>query len=211
MNNSAIQSCLTNPVPANKVVDVKIDWGCLTAPECTTLESSLQNLVNSICNGEGTPELDYHCLEPESNSLKDVLQSIINKICNVSECPNCDDDNGESSSGTIVNYTDLNLCLPDNFSYDTESDCLIPVNCDPDITNEEVVQSIISRSVRLSQMVKEQNEIINSLLDRVTALENVNNECDCCNLSNIETQVNTLTSQITDINTQIININSNCC
>jgi hypothetical protein len=150
---------------------------------------------------------------PESNRVQDVLQAIINKICNVTPgCPDCPTDSTTTTvGGTIVDFTGINLCLPDTWSTSSSNCCITPIEAGVELTNTEVVQALTSRIVSLSTLAKEQAALIEALTSRLDTLEATVNDCDCCRVSDVEAQVAAITGQIVSINSQITTINSNCC
>jgi hypothetical protein len=194
MQSKDVKSGVSNPIPAKQIVDVKLNWDCLTAPGCTTLELSLQTILDQVCALSIINDLTLNCVTVDSNNLKDILQGIINKVCSITTT---------TSSGTDLNLLSLNYCTPDTWDCNSSNSCITVTGCASVPTNEEIIQALVSRIVQYGN-------VINDLCDKITALEArldlVDLELDngCCDSQNLQNQINS-------INTQITTINTNCC
>lgn len=147
-------SYVTNPIPAKQIVNVNITWDCLTPPTCTTLEHSLQTIVDAICELHNFDSLDLGCLTLEEVTLHNILQELINKACTLSE----------TNSETVTEAPwDLSYCHYDNWSCDNQG-CIEVESCNTSPTNEEIIQSLISR---LNAATRQ----ISLLCDKVEELE----------------------------------------
>ena len=164
---------ITNPIPANQVVDVDIDLKCLDeggGNNCgNTLKYVLQKIVDKIGDNLcGLEDLDFKCLT-ESDNLPDILQSIINKL----DCSNTSGGSGVGTgtgtttvNGSSVVLTGLTNCTTDNFSCSSATGCLtITDPCNhTSVTLQFVIQTLINRIVA-------QSNIIKTLCERMTGLQ----------------------------------------
>lgn len=190
-------TCATNPVDASQVKNVAVEWGTLTAPECTDLNSSLQVIVDALNELTGN-EFDLGCLESDitENTTQDVVQVLIEKYCEITGVTP-----GEVYD--ILSQTGLpfNLCQSDNFSCNTNSCIVIIDPCAPEPTLVEQLQALISRVVGLSDLVKTQCDKIDELEQEINQLQL---DTDCCDTSQLESRITLLESNVTTIN-------NNCC
>lgn len=161
-------SNVTNPISANQVVDVQLDWLCLTAPTCINLQTSLQTIVDALCKIQN-PELEYGTLVPDSDNIVDVLQALINK-CN---------ETTTNTTETVEEVWDLNECLTDNWDCGSENNCVIPTNDCGEVTNVDYVQAILSRLVSQGAVIKELCTTIESLQTQINDLK-IEVENGCC-------------------------------
>ena len=195
MQSKDVKSNVSNPIPAKQIVDVQVNWGCLTAPTCTTLELSLQTIIDKICAINSFDDLEFKCVETDSTELKDILQGIINKVCSIT-----------STNTTEVNSLDLmslNFCTPDTWDCESNDNCIVPIACNSEPTNEEIIQALVSRIVKQGEVIKDLCEKITTLEDRLNQVD-LELEDGCCDSQNLQNQINS-------INTQINTINTNCC
>lgn len=186
--------CVTNPVPASQVVDVNLDWLGLTQPECTDLIDTLQTILSSLDALENA-EIDTSCLEPEEETLPSVLQAVVDLACANSEALSTTPTQGEETDQEGLN---INYCQPDTFDCDAE----LCINVDPcsDVpTLEEQMQAMASRLISLSSIVKSQCDLIADLTTQINTPPD-----DCCDLTQLE-------SRMANVESQLTNINNNCC
>jgi len=160
---------IANPIPASQIVNVKLKWGCLTAPTCTTLELSLQELVNAICELKN-PDVDASSINPNSTELNDILQALIDK---------CNSENSTTTGTEEETSWDINTCLPDRWDCNAENNCIeVTDPCGTEVTNEEVIQSLVSRLISVQAQVKTLCEKIEELETKDAELQlQIDNSC----------------------------------
>lgn len=211
---------VTTPVSLGQIVD-SFDLNCLVKPSgyCASFKSDLQLFVDDYCKNKiNYATLDKKCLEASSN--QSLLQAIINKL-------DCSVPSGSTTTpSTNLDISNINFCstdswvCPDCFSCD---DCLIPKDAQGNpivnYTVKDLFQNYIRRINSLQKVICTQKAAldaqqtqINSLLNRVALIEN-----NCCNTTLVSTiqaltsRVNSLDSQVQAHQTDIVDIQTNCC
>ena len=161
---------VTNPIPASQIVDVQLNWQCLTQPDCPLLLEALQTLVDASCDILDTSNLDFDCF-PQLVTREEFDKFIIEKFCELQAAGVLDSD---TSTDTPTSNLSYNLtCSADTWDCDTADVCITVNNpCDPlDITNEEKVQALQSRVITLTNIVKSHCEEIENLKEIINTLD----------------------------------------
>lgn len=198
MQNKDVKKSVSNPIPAKQIVDVQVNWDCLTAPTCTTLELSLQTIIDEICVIKDLEELEISCFEVESITLFNVLQGIITKLCSVEQTSTTND------ITETLDLSNINNCTPDTWDCNSANNCIVVTNpCGPEATNEEIIQALYSRVVKQSEVIKDLCTRLDELESRLNTAE-LELDNGCCDSQSLINQINT-------INTQLNTINTNCC
>lgn len=172
------QMLKTDLVSASQVVDVRpASWGCLQVP-CADLNSVINAIVAKICEGEQDySTLDFGCVVP-GDTLSEVLQHMLDAI----QC-----DGGGGGNPPVVQdatLTGLTPCTSDNWNCSENDSCLTFDNpCNPgEVTVKLVLQALVNRLVAYGTVIKSQ----------------------CAQISDLQTQINTLSLIVT-------NIQTSCC
>jgi hypothetical protein len=152
---------VTNPISADQVLSVNIDWKCLEVP-CPNLKNGMQAIVDHICDTPDFTTLDFGCVTA-SDSLLGTLQSTLDAINGIGCAP--------LDGSTVIDATDLLLaglttCSSDSWTCDSVDACLDFTNdCDPGVITVGLVsQKLIDRSVAYGNVIKD-------LCDRISDLE----------------------------------------
>lgn len=186
--NSA--NCVTNPVPAKQIVDVNLEWGTLTPPECTDLISTLQTILDEL-NAVKEFEVDLECLENTEVTIQSVIQTLITKQCEL--------EGTNSTDPTDSTFTiDIELCQVDGWVKEDPS-CIVLDPCGDTPTTEEIIQGMVNRINTLTNLHKEMCTRIEELETQIENME----ESECC----AQATLDNLQSQITLINNQLSNGN----
>lgn len=159
---------VTNPIPASQVVNVNLEWDCLTPPTCTTLELSLQEIVNALCLLK-QPTLQDTCIS--GTTLTDILDDISSRVCAL-ETP--------TTTQEPETIFDINYCIKDFWT--TSDDCCIDLGCTNDtITKDAQIQALYSRVLSYCDIIKEQATKIEELENKLNTLQlqvdNINTNC----------------------------------
>lgn len=167
---------ITNPISANQVVDVDLDFKCLTSPLCPTLPTVLQLVIDELCKPEDLTGLDFKCLGTSLTQMA-LNQSLINKVCETAP--------GSVGSSTSFVCPTLTYCTSDNWDCDNRDTCIYVINpCNPSETTMcDVVQALLNRNVALSNVARDL----------------------CSRLTQAELDINTLKAQVVQIQTTCCN------
>jgi hypothetical protein len=165
---------ITNPISANQIVDVSIDLKCLRV-ECPTLPNVLQTIVDKICEvvpiDNNLEYLDFKCFSVPGN-VPEFYQEVIDKICAISS----------EAGQTSCTY---DYCSSDNWDCE-DATCLVVNNpCNPvSITNCDVIQALIKRTISQGNIIKDLCEEINTIKNRLNTLEAQLTiiQTTCCNV-----------------------------
>lgn len=142
---------ITNPLSANQIANVEIQWKCLTEPTCNTLPLSLQVIVDAICELQN---FDASCLG--TTSFPSTMQALINKACEVPE----------TISVPELSYN-INNCTPDSWDCSQAQPCLNLNTTDP----EEIIQVLTNAIISTRNVVKDLCEDILILQSQVNTLQ----------------------------------------
>ena len=157
---------LTDPISANSVIGLNLNWGCITpAPTCNDLPSALQKLIDTYCaDGPDYSGLDFGCVTPADNLLG-VLQNVLNEI-------SCDAPTTPMSNANDLLLTGLLTCQSDTWSCNSDDSCIPITNlCEPgDITVKLAIQTLMNRLVAYGNVIKSQCASIDTLQTQVAAL-----------------------------------------
>ena len=135
------------PIPASQIVDVTLDFKCLTV-ECPTLLATLQALVDAVCSTE-LPTLNFQCLTAVSTT-QEFYQLVLDTLCTL-----------QATSVPTVEPT-YQLCSSDAWDCSSTLKC-IDIGTETNNT-ATLVQALINR-------VNAYSELLPTLCTRITALE----------------------------------------
>ena len=139
---------ISNPIPAKQVVNVTLDWGCLTQPLCLTLEDSLQAIVGAICD---IKNIDGSCLN--ASTYEETMAALITKVCQT--------DTTITSTPTVLSYT-INGCTADSWVCE-QSPCITATTTDPEELIQILYNAVISTRTELNKLCEtvanQQNQI----------------------------------------------------
>lgn len=166
-----------NPIPASQIVNVNLEWDCLSQPTCTTLELSLQEILNAVCLLKQPTLQDGTCIS--GVTLYDILSDIGERVCTLEETVGISDTSSSSDSDNSDAF-DINYCIKDFWT--TADDCCIDLGCsNEDVTKDAQIQSLYSRVLSYCDIIKEQATKIEELETKFNTLQlevdNINTNC----------------------------------
>lgn len=163
LNKTSSSNLFSNPVSVNQLVDLDLDLSCLPSIDltCGALTPVLQAIIDKIC---AQPNFDLDCLVA-SQTYDSVIQAIITKVCAL-EVPHIPDP---------LDLSSVNLALGDVW----DCDATIPIVA-TGVTNEEIIQALVSRVIDLSTILKDKCTEIDDLDTRLTQLELTVSNINCC-------------------------------
>lgn len=148
----------TRLIPASTIVDLQVDLRCLDVP-CPNLNTVLDAVIAKVCSiNTELPSLDFLCFNKEATTLQGFYQNIIEEICFIKD--------SMPTAPTLPSYEYCSFEL-----LDCNAPCLEVSNPCGEITQEDVIQALITRSNTLFNVVCDQQSIISTLDSRIKDLE----------------------------------------
>ena len=154
---------ISNPIPAKQIVNVNLNWDCLEEPTCNTLEQSLQQIVNVICELES---IDGSCLQV--SSFKEIIEKLIEKSCETTST---------TDPGTTVDPVEycIDTCVPGDWNCDSLNNCITADTKDP----EALIQILFNAVVANRTVIKDLCSRLDTLENQVNTLQ-LELENGCC-------------------------------
>lgn len=173
-SNKTTSKYISNPVHVNQLVGIEVTGDCVLDlnTECGTLNQYLQFLVDKAC---APLNVNVDCLDVAEVNLENVLQALINKVCNeLVTIPN------ETGTGdTSIDLSSVNLALGSNWDCDSDIP-LITDPCGTEPTNEEIIQSLVSRLIDYGNLIQTHCEKIEALEALTITLQQEIAANNCC-------------------------------
>lgn len=137
-------------IPASQVkLDLNAEQIACLELKCLDLQSVIPTIISRICSSD-LQGLDFDCLTPAS-TVTELYQLLINQVCSL------------QSQTFVVPVYDLEYCKTSTWACGDSACLVLPASPDGP-TNEDIMQTMVTRIVDLST-------IVSDLCARLTAAE----------------------------------------
>jgi hypothetical protein len=140
---------ISNPISANSVIDLPVDFKCITAPDCPTLVNGVQAIIDHICAEQPEwGEFDFGCVTPGATQ-EEVIQNMLDAIT-------CGDAPVPDNDASLMEVNGLAACSSDNWDCSQPDACFdLTDACSPaQPTVQSVLQALIDRNVAYGNVIK---------------------------------------------------------
>jgi hypothetical protein len=141
---------VTNPISANQIVSVDIDYKCLDVT-CKDLPHVLQAIVDKVCDEPDFTTLDFGCVTP-ATTLLGTLQNTLTAVDTIG----CGAGGGAPvTNATTLTVAGITACSSEIWGCDSSSCFDLTNACDPgEITVGLLFQKLINRNVAYANTIK---------------------------------------------------------